>query len=103
MVHGIPFEQSAFDMFQSLEPEEQLMEVDIQDIQMDHDHISNVQPNDTNVVVDQPKLNVDIPSVHQDRNSVKKAIQNVVVEQPKVNIKLPTTSSVQAAVQNVVV
>ena len=29
LVHGIPFEQSAFDMFQSLEPEEQLMEVDI--------------------------------------------------------------------------
>ena len=79
------------------------MEVDIQDIQMDHDYISNVQPNDTNVVVDQPKLNVDIPRVHQDRNSVKKAMQNVVVEQPKVNIKLPTTSSVQAAVQNVVV
>ena len=100
LVHGIPFEQSAFDMFQSLEPEEQLMEVDIP---RDHDYASNVQPNDTNVVVDQPKLNVDIQRVHQDRNSVKKAMQNVVVEQPKVNIKLPTTSSVQRAVQNVVV
>ena len=103
MVHGIPFEQSAFDMFQSLEPEEQLMEVDIQDIQIDHNYVSSVQLNNTNVVVDQPKLNVDILRVHQDRNSVKKVMQNVVVEQPKVNIKLPTTSSVQAAVQNVVV
>ena len=55
IVHGIPFKQSAFDMFQSLEPGEQLMEVNIQDIQMDHDYISNVQPNDTNVVVDQAK------------------------------------------------
>ena len=86
LVHEIPFEQSAFDMFQSLEPEEQLMEVDIP---RDHDYASTVQPNDTNVVVDQLKLNVDIQRVHQDRNSVKKAMQNVVLEQPKVNIKFP--------------
>ena len=44
-----------------------------------------------------------MPRVHQNRNSVKKTMQNVVVDQPKVNIKLPTTSSVQRAVQNVVV
>ena len=66
MVHGIPFEQSALDMFQSLEPEEQLLEVDIQ---MDHDYTSNVQPNDTNVV-DQPKVNVHIRNTHQDGNSI---------------------------------
>ena len=40
VVDGITFEKSAFDMFKSLLPEEQLVEVHVQ---MDHDYTSNIQ------------------------------------------------------------
>ena len=39
VVDGITFEKSAFDMFQSLLPEEQLVKVHVQ---MDHDYTSNI-------------------------------------------------------------
>ena len=51
VVDGITFEKSAFDMFQSLLLEEQLVEVHVQ---MDHDYTSNIQQTDENVV-DKPE------------------------------------------------
>ena len=61
VVDRITFEKSAFDMFQSLLLEEQLVEVHVQ---MDHDYTSNIQQTDENVV-DKPKVDVNLPTVHQ--------------------------------------
>ena len=47
-------------MFQSLLPEEQLVEVHVQ---MDHDYTSNIQQTDENVV-DKPKVDIPI-KIHQ--------------------------------------
>ena len=62
VVDGITFDKSAFDMLQSLVPEEQLVEVHMQ---MDHDYARNVQLTAKNIVVDQPKVNTNLPRVHQ--------------------------------------
>ena len=72
VVDGITFEKSAFDMFQSLLPEEQLVEVHVQ---MDHDYTSNIQQTDENVV-DKPKVDVNLPTVHQYANSVQTVVRN---------------------------
>ena len=58
VVDGITFDKSAFDMLQSLVPEEQLVEVHMQ---MDHGYAKNVQLTAKNIVVDQPKVNTNLP------------------------------------------
>ena len=86
VVDGITFDKSAFDMFQSLVSEEQLVEVHMQ---TDHDYASNVQLTTKNVVVDQPKVNTNLSQFHQNENSALTVAENIVVDQPKVNVHLP--------------
>ena len=74
MVDGITFDKSAFDMLQSLVPEEQLVEVHMQ---MDHDYAKNVQLTAKNIVVDQPKMNVNLSRRHKDGNSAQPTMRNV--------------------------
>ena len=99
VVDGITFEKSAFNMFQSLLPEEQLVEVHVQ---MDHDYTSNIQQTDENVV-DKPKVDVNLPTVHQYANSVQTVVGNVD-DQQKMNVTLPRTheygNSVQPSIRN---
>ena len=90
VVDGITFDKCAFDMFQSLVPEEQLVGVHMQ---MDHDYASNVQLTTKNVVVDQPTVNTTLPRVHQYENSALTVVENIVVDQPKVNVDLPITQT----------
>ena len=66
VVDGVTFDKSAFDMLQSLIPEEQLVEVHMQ---MDHDYAKNVQLTAKNIVVDQPKVNTNLQRVHKYENS----------------------------------
>ena len=104
VVDGITFDKSAFDMLQSLVPEEQLVEVHMK---MDHGYAKNVQRTAKNIVVDQPKVNTNLPRVHQYENSPLTFAENIIVDQPKVNVDLPTThqygNSVQTVTENVVV
>ena len=83
-------------MLQSLVPEEQLVEVHMQ---MDHDYAS--------IVVDQRKVNTNLPRVHQYENSQLTIVENIIVDQPKGNVDLPIThqygNSVQTVTENVVV
>ena len=82
-------------MFQSLLPEEQLVEVHVQ---MDHDYTSNIQQTDENVV-DKPKQDVNLPTVHQHANSVQTVVRNVVDDQQKMNVTLPRTHEYGNSVQ----
>ena len=104
VVDGITFDKSAFDMLQSLVPEEQLVEVHMQ---TDHDYARNVQLTAKNIVVDQPKVNTNLPRVHQYENSQLTIVENIIVDQPKGNVDLPIThqygNSVQTVTENVVV
>ena len=104
VVDGITFDKSAFDMLQSLVPEEQLVEVHMQ---TDHDYARNVQLTAKNIVVDQPKVNTNLPRVHQYENSPLTIVENIIVDQPKGNVDLPIThqygNSVQTVTENVVV
>ena len=104
MVDGITFDKSAFDMLQSLVPEEQLVEVHMQ---TDHDYARNVQLTAKNIVVDQQKVNTNLPRVHQYENSQLTIIENIIVDQPKGNVDLPIThqygNTVQTVTENVVV
>ena len=88
VVDGITFDKCAFDMFQSLVPEETLVGV-----QTDHDYASNVQLTTKNVVVDQPTVNTNLPRVYQYENSALTVVKNIVVDQPKVNVDLPITQT----------
>ena len=90
VVDGITFDKCAFDMFQSLVPEEQLVGVHMQ---MDHDYASNIELTTKNVVVDQPTVNTNLPRVHQYENSALTVVENIVVDQPKVNVDLPITQT----------
>ena len=55
VVDGITFDKCAFDIFQRLVPDEQLVEVHMH---TDHDYASNVQLTAEDVIVDQPKANI---------------------------------------------
>ena len=88
VVDGITFDKSAFDMLQSLVPEEQLVEVHMQ---TDHDYARNVQLTAKNIVVDQPKVNTNLPRVHQYENSQLTIVENIIIDQPKGNVDLPIT------------
>ena len=67
----------------------------------------NVQLTAKNIVVDQPKVNTNLPQVHQYENSPLTIVKNIIVDQPKVNVDLPIThqygNSVQTITENVVV
>ena len=58
------------------------------------------------IIVDQPKVNVDLPITHQYGNSVQTITENVVVDQPKMNVNLSRRhkdgNSAQPTMRNVI-